>query len=147
MNRHVAAACAADEMATAYRRSISNRVRNSRFAQAFCQSLARMKLSGVEQKPVIQLGDHEKWMKQQIYRSISANYGGTDTDTSYTYTNPSHANQLVEAMISREKVDFMYDPAITTSRRRIEYPSIDGKTMAIYRKCGPDKRMPFGSVI
>lgn len=35
-------------------------------------------------------------------------------------------------MVFRDKVDVLYDPKVTSSRRRIEYPSLDDKVMKIF---------------
>lgn len=147
-SRHVAAAAAAaSEVSTAYR-SVSNRTRNSRFAQAFCQSLARIQLPGVpqEQQPVVRLGDHETWMKVMTYRNISPHHAkGKQSDTYTSYNNPDDLSQLVEAMIFREKADIVYDPAVTASRRRVEYPTINEAIVKNFRNWGPDRPYPYGN--
>ena len=146
--RHIAAACCAGEVATAYKRSISNRIRNSRFSQAFCQSLARLKLPDVDQQPVIALGAHEEWMRVQTRRAIDPNDKAARPSDTYTFYNePNDLSKLAEAMVFREKVDVVYDPATVASRRRIEYPSINTSIMNQFRHWGPDRPMPFGPVI
>ena len=40
--------------------------------------------------------------------------------------------QLVEDMVFRDKVDLLYDPKVVSSRRRIEYPSLDDQVMKIF---------------
>ena len=146
-NRHVAAACAAEQVATAYKRSVSNRLRNSRFSQAFCQSLSRMKLPGVIQEHIVRLGEHETWMTAMCYRCISPNHADGFLSDSYTsYNEPNDITELVEHMIFRDKVDVVYDPAITASRRRIEYPSINEAILKVFRNWGPDKPYPYNNV-
>ncbi|KAL8830119.1 MAG: hypothetical protein Q9170_005879 [Blastenia crenularia] len=147
-SRHVAAACSADEVATTYR-SVSNRTRNSRFRQAFCQSLARIQLPGVpqqQQPPKITLGDHEQWMRTMTWRNISPKHAnGKQSDTYTSYNEPDELSMLVQAMIFREKADIVFDPAVSASRRRVEYPTINEAIVKHFRNWGPDKPYPFGN--
>lgn len=109
-----------------------------------------MKITGLpqEQQPVITLGDHETWMKAVTYQKICPNHaGGKESDTFTSYSNPGDISQLVEAMVFREKSDTVYDPAITASRRRVEYPTINAAIVNSFRKWGPDHPLPYGPVV
>lgn len=144
--RYIAAACTKDQVATSQTRSGSNRIRNSKFSQAFYQSLARIKMPGILQQPANRFGEHETWIALMTYRCISLKHPhGLDTYNSYA--EPSDLSKLVEHMIFREKIDVVYDPAVAASRRRIEYPTINGPLWETFRAHGPDNPYPHGNPV
>jgi hypothetical protein len=132
-NRWITASSSATSTATAYMRSPSNRTRNSRFSQAFVQSLSRIVIPGIHQVPQLTISDHNKFMKEVTYRSISGSTPDNLAENQYqSYIEPDDLTQLVEQIVFREKIDVLYDPAITSSRRRIEYPSLDNKVLPVF---------------
>lgn len=50
----------------------------------------------------------------------------------FTYTGPLDGLSAVEEMIFKYKMDVIYDPAITSRRRRIEWPALDSTLEDIY---------------
>jgi hypothetical protein len=132
-SRFIAAASSAKSTATAYIRSPSNRTRNSRFSQAFVQSLSRIVLPGVRRVLHLTIGDHNEFMKRETYRSISGLEPVDPEKNQYqSYVEPDDLTQLVEQMVFREKVDVIYDPKITSSRRRLELPTLDPIVLAVF---------------
>lgn len=132
-NRWIVASSSAVSTATAYARSLSNRTRNSRFSQAFVQSLSRIVIPGIHHVPQLTITDHNKFMKEETYRSISGSAPNDPAKNQYqSYIEPDDLTQLVEQIVFREKIDVLYDPAITSSRRRIEYPTLDNKILPVF---------------
>jgi len=106
-------------------RSASNCIRNSRFSQAVCMSLARLDLHGLQSDPSnasqIRVAAHELTIKEQMLRNITPNQTVTEP-TSY-HGNPTSLQTTVATMIFRDSVDVLYNPAVTHRRRRIEWPT------------------------
>lgn len=104
-------------------RSVSGRVRNSRFSQAVCVSLAQMYLQEVHQDQKMSVGQYELSVKDQMMRNITPNFQVTNP-SSY-HGSPTSLTSHVNTMIFRDSVDVLYDPALTHRRRRIEWPSLN----------------------
>ncbi|KAK2792175.1 hypothetical protein FQN52_003943 [Onygenales sp. PD_12] len=113
----------ASSAATTFQGSISNRIRNSRYSQAFVQSLSRIVLPGIQRTRRVTVDDHDSFMRRETYRSISGLAPGKSVYQSYI--EPTDLARLVEDMVFRKKIDVLYDPTVTSSRRRVEYPSLD----------------------
>lgn len=105
-------------------RSDSNRVRNSGFSQPFVQSLAKIKLPGVPRKQVTwRLKDHEAFMKKQLIQNLTP---AAHVEEPHFYASePLNGMTVVEDMVFRDKVDVVYDPRVSSRRRRIEWPTMD----------------------
>ncbi|KAF2809617.1 uncharacterized protein BDZ99DRAFT_520959 [Mytilinidion resinicola] len=128
--RYISSSTSAKGLAMSFPRSVSNRVRNMKFAQAWVQSLARVTLPGLPdlpRQPSRSLAEHENFLRQMTYRSVSGSM-----DDYQSYIAPNDLTQLVEEMVFREKIDFLYDPAVTSSRRRIEVPALDETIMRYF---------------
>lgn len=122
--RYSAVAAGPHEQANSATRSISNRVRNSRFSQAVVQSLAKVNLPGVPRRRVIwRVQDHENFMKNQLLRNLTPN--GTVVEPRFYSSEPVDGMTAVEELTFREKKDVVYDPRVSARRRRIEWPTID----------------------
>lgn len=122
--RYVAAASPGESKAYATTRSISNRVRNSRFSQAFVQSLAKVNLPGRTRRQITwRLKDHEAFMKEELMRNLTP--GGTVSEPQFYASEPLDGMTVVEDMIFCDKIDVLYDPCVASRRRRIEWPTID----------------------
>lgn len=123
-NRYLSVACAGDEVALATTRSLSNRVRNSRFSHAFVQSLARISLPGVTRRRITwRIQDHENFMREQLTRNLTP--GSSIISPQFHASEPVNGITLVENLIFRDKADIVYDPSISSRRRRPEWPTTD----------------------
>src|SRR5580698_9796505 len=72
-------------------------------------------------------------MKEETLRSISGSAPNNPAQNQYQYyIEPNDLTRLVEQIVFREKIDVLYDPAITSSRRRIEYPSLDNIVLQVF---------------
>ncbi|KAL9098560.1 MAG: hypothetical protein Q9163_005805 [Psora crenata] len=123
--RYVQVAESQGDVAYSATRSISNRIRNSRFSQAFCMSLARLDVHGLQGEPStasqIRVVDHELFVKEQMLRNITPN--GTATEPPSYHGDPVSLQTIMTTMIFRDSVDVLYNPAVTHRRRRIEWPT------------------------
>ena len=124
--RYVHAAENQGSVAYAASRSVSDRIRNSRFSQAVCMSLAKMDLPGLVPRssappPQIRVADHELFVREQMVRNITPN--GVATIPSSYHGNPVSLQLVVTTMIFRDSIDVLYNPAVTHRRRRIEWPT------------------------
>ena len=129
----VSVASSSKSTATTHVRSASNRIRNSKFSQGWCQSLSRIVLPGMRSAPLLTVGEHNDYMKEQTYRTISGSEpANTEKNQYQPHMEPHDPTQLVEEMVFRENIDVSYDPAVTASRRRIEYPSLDKNVLPVF---------------
>ena len=127
-DRYISAASPRNQTALSITRSVSNRIRNSRFSQAFVQSLAQMALPGQTRRNLKwDLADHETWMKEQLTRNITPN--GTPTEPQSFISEPIDPLVALEDLIFRDKIDICYDPRVSARRRRIEWPVLDDTTL------------------
>ncbi|PGH05607.1 hypothetical protein AJ79_06774 [Helicocarpus griseus UAMH5409] len=123
-DRYVMAAAPADGTALSATRSVSNRTRNSRFSQAFVLSLAKLNLPGTPRRKVTwRLKDHEAFMIEQLSRNITP--GGKVVQPQFRAAQPITGMTAVEEMVFRDKIDVLYDPSVSSRRRRIEWSTID----------------------
>lgn len=107
-------------------RSVSNRFRNMRFAQAVVMALARLDLPGVVgggPSGQVRLMDQEIFIKNQMLRNLTPNQGAQATNPSSYQGSPTSMQSIVRNMIFRDSIDVLYDPAATHRRRRIEWPT------------------------
>lgn len=123
-DRYFAAAASSDQKALSATRSVSNRIRNSRFSQAFVQSLAKVSLPGRARRQITwRLMDHEGYMRNQLMRNLTPT--GKVVEPQFYATAPLDGMTLVEELIFRDKIDVLYDPRVSARRRRIEWPTVD----------------------
>lgn len=108
--------------------SVGNRTRNSRFARAFVQSLARINLPDKPRKKVTwKLGDHENLIRDMTMRNLAP---GTKIITPHFHVSSLLTGMsAVEDMMFRKKIDVLFDPRDTSHRNRAretryyEYPN------------------------
>jgi len=117
--RYVQSAAASDEMGWSLDRSVSNRLRSSRFTQAFCLSLAKFTLPGFQGQ--YQVIEHENAVKQETIRNITP-AANVSNPQSY-HGAPVHLGTSMASLIFRNCIDVVYDPAATARRKRIEWPT------------------------
>ena len=103
--------------------SVSGRVRNSRFSQAVCVSLAQLYLQEVHGNQRMSVGQYELSVRDQMMRNVTPNQRLTNP-SSY-HGAPTSLLSIVNSLIFRDAIDVLYDPAVTHRRRRIEWPSLD----------------------
>lgn len=107
-------------------RSVSNRFRNMRFAQAVVMALARLDLPGVVGRGPsgqVRLMDQEIFIKNEMLRNLTPNHAAYATNPSSYQGSPTSMQSVVKNMIFRDSIDVLYDPAATHRRRRIEWPT------------------------
>lgn len=123
-DRYLAVACPGNETTYSTTRSLSNRIRNSRFSHAFVQSLARVSLPGVTRRRITwRIQDHEAFMREQLTRNLTP--GGLVVAPQFYASEPVDSMTVVEDMIFRDKADIVYDPRVSSRRRRPEWPTTD----------------------
>lgn len=121
-HRYVAAA--GNKLAFSCTRSVSNRLRNSRFSQAFVQSLAKINLPGTPRRQLTWcLRDHEEFMRQK-HRDITPGVKPVDPPQFFA-TEPIDEMTALEQLIFTSKIDVLYDERTSARRRRIEWPTED----------------------
>ena len=135
LHRYIAAATSATQPAKATTRSVSNRVRNSRYSQSFVQSLARIQLPKKGLVSPITLGDHEEFLKNLLARNIKPGHA-VDPVTSF-YSEPNNLDTLVEEMIFRDKIAINYQPNMAARRQRVEWPTLNETLLRQLRSQSP----------
>jgi len=131
-DRYIASATPLQGSAMSFVRSISNRIRCSKFPEAFVRSLATIMLPDTPQfNPHWKMGQHEEFMKEATYRSVSR--AADDTTDQYTsYRQPDDLTATVKSIIIRDKADIIFDPAVAASRARIEMPTLNEDVLRWY---------------
>lgn len=137
-HRYIASACKLDETSVAVPRSASNRCRGSRYEQAWVQSFAKIDVHGTpfpEDEAPKTVQEHEQYIIDNIHRNFSKKLdtGKTQEPQYWVYSDEALAT-AVEDMIFRDKIDVLYDPQITSRRRRIEWPSMNPDMIKILSK-------------
>ncbi|KKK26856.1 hypothetical protein ARAM_003456 [Aspergillus rambellii] len=135
-SRYFAVACPGDGLALSPTRSISNRIRNSRFSQAFVQSLAKIQLPGVPRRRITwRIKDHEEFMILQTTRNLTP--GAKPVEPQFCASQPVDGMTILEELIFRDKVDILYDPCVSSRRRRREWPTTDQAILDLLRSDSP----------
>ncbi|PGH07767.1 hypothetical protein AJ79_06155 [Helicocarpus griseus UAMH5409] len=125
--RYIVASCGPGERHYTASRSVSNRIRNSHFSQPFIQSLAKIKLPGVDQVPPSPLivETHDSFMEDALRKVTPGSGAKPTTYTTYLSSKTDTALALVEELILRDNVDVLYNCEAAHRRRRSEWPSLD----------------------
>ena len=94
---------------------MSNRIRNTRFSQAFVQSLAKLNLPGIpRRKGIWHLQDHESFVRAAMRNTTP---GAPSSNPQFYASEPLTGMTAVEELIFRDKVDIIYDLRISSRRR------------------------------
>ncbi|KAN0081995.1 hypothetical protein V8E54_003293 [Elaphomyces granulatus] len=132
------------EMSWSVTRSVSNRIRNSRFSQAFVQSLAKLNLPGISRRKAIwHLQDHESFVRAAM-RNVTP--GSPSSNPQFYVSESLSGMTAVEELIFRDKISIVYDPRISSRRRRIEWPTVDSVVRDILTQPDDDPPPPEVSV-
>ena len=90
-------------------------------------------LPGIRSAPLPVVGEQNEYIKEQTYRTISGSEpANTEKNQYQSHMEPDDLTKLIEETVFRKKIDVLYDPAITASRRRIEYPSLDDNVLPVF---------------
>lgn len=142
--KHRYATAASDQEAWSFTRSASNRIRNSRFSQAFVQSLAKINLPGAPRRKVTwRLKDHEDLIRDMTMRNITPN---ANTTTPRFYSSaPLSGMSAVEDIVFRRKIDILFDPKDALGRRRVEWPTGDTNVWQVVQGNPETEQIPQSS--